>query len=369
MTNLVFCCCNQEVVPPASVIVRVYSSRSTVLFSRQQERGIFLAASRLGIGPRCLLEFANGRVEEFLPGEPLTAAAMRQPEVARAVAASLAEFHVELLEALPMVRTATNVAPHPAVERLAEADGLEGGSPRVDEGGETVVLWQRLRGWLATAKDIAPAECTALGLDGLEAELDAIEATIDAIFGPPWLAFCHNDLQCGNILLQEVAKAEENTRLEACLIDYEYATVGDVGFDVANHFCEYAADYSGAGDILDWKRLPSETEKLRFCEAYVWSLFRLRSSSKLAATITTQVSRTLVMNGKIPDVGSDLAAAAAALCNRATAHMPLSDLKWGLWGIIQAKTSEVTFDYLGYAQCRLQRYHATKAALLKIGNN
>ena len=67
------------------------------------------------------------------------------------------------------------------------------------------------------------------------------------------------------------------------------------------------------------------------------------------------------------DSGSSAAAVAAAaqlLLAKAQAHLPLVHLKWGLWGLIQDKMSDVEFDYLSYGQQRIERYHAAKRALL-----
>lgn len=58
------------------------------------------------------------------------------------------------------------------------------------------------------------------------------------------------------------------------------------------------------------------------------------------------------------------AAAAALLLRKAQAHLPLVHLKWGLWGLIQDQMSDVDFDYLAYGKQRIERYHATKCALL-----
>ena len=57
-------------------------------------------------------------------------------------------------------------------------------------------------------------------------------------------------------------------------------------------------------------------------------------------------------------------AAAQLLLAKARAHLPLVHVKWGLWGLIQDKVSDVDFNYLSYGQQRIDRYHASKRALL-----
>ena len=113
-------------------------------------------------------------------------------------------------------------------------------------------------------------------------QLAALQARLEASF-PTWVGFCHNDLQYGNMLLlrgagassagasngttgssgsdgQQAAAAAAaagspgsggggggggDAAHSVTLIDYEYSTLNDVAFDVANHFCEWAYDYHG----------------------------------------------------------------------------------------------------------------------------
>ena len=44
----------------------------------------------------------------------------------------------------------------------------------------------------------------------------------------------------------------------------------------------------------------------------------------------------------------------------AMAYVPISHLMWGLWGLIQAKTSNCEYDFVEYSRQRLQQYHITK---------
>lgn len=61
--------------------------------------------------------------------------------------------------------------------------------------------------------------------------------------------FCHNDLLCGNIMLDAISVAQmessngpaadhdDEALRGACFIDYEYSCYNARAFDVANHFC------------------------------------------------------------------------------------------------------------------------------------
>ena len=157
MTNLVYLAHNPTApFATAKVIIRIFG-RGSLLFSRHQERGIFLAASKLKIGPQCLVEFGNGRVEQFLPGAAVTAASMRQPEIAAAIATALSNFHITMFSALPLIREEAG-------------DQLHGSSPRSNVTGLEDALWERLRGWLAAATAEAPTETSRLPLLNVPAE-------------------------------------------------------------------------------------------------------------------------------------------------------------------------------------------------------
>lgn len=63
MTNLVYVCRSPAATANSAVIVRVFG-QGGALFSQRDERNIFLLASNLGLGPKCLVRQWRGR----LPG-------------------------------------------------------------------------------------------------------------------------------------------------------------------------------------------------------------------------------------------------------------------------------------------------------------
>lgn len=60
----------------------------------------------------------------------------------------------------------------------------------------------------------------------------------------------------------------------------------------------------------------------------------------------------------------DIDALAVEVQKAAVAHIPLSHLHWGLWGLIQAKQSSVDFDFEAYAAQRLDQYMVTARDML-----
>ena len=54
------------------------------------------------------------------------------------------------------------------------------------------------------------------------------------------------------------------------LIDYEYAGVNPVAYDIANHWCEYAADYhTETPHVLDYSKFPDPEQQQGFVSSYV----------------------------------------------------------------------------------------------------
>ncbi|KAG9153115.1 hypothetical protein Leryth_012373 [Lithospermum erythrorhizon] len=153
--------------------------------------------SRLGFGPRLLGQFSGGRVEEFIQARTLSADDLRDTEISALIASKVRELHE-----------------------------LDMPGPR------NVVLWDRLRTWLSIAKRICSVEhMKEFRLDELGYEIKGLENKFSF---EQKIGFCHNDLQYGNIMI-------DDKTLILTFIDYEYASYNPVTYDIANHFCEMGA--------------------------------------------------------------------------------------------------------------------------------
>ncbi|KAG6498750.1 probable choline kinase 2 [Zingiber officinale] len=275
------------------VLVRIYGEGVDVFFDRENEIRTFECMSRHGQGPLLLGRFANGRVEEFINARTLSAADLRDPKVSSLIASKLKEFH------------------------------------DLDMPGQAkVFLWERLRNWLKEAHRLcSPEEVKEFQLDKLADEIKTLEEILSA--EDQNIGFCHNDLQYGNIMMDE----ESN---QVTIIDYEYASFNPVAYDLANHFCEMAADYhTQTPHVLDFNKYPDVEEQKRFVQTYLTS-----SGEKL---IDTEVQKMLLLIEKY------------ALANH---------LHWGLWGIISEHVNEIDFEYMEYARQRFQRYWLVKPQVL-----
>lgn len=128
------------------------------------------------------------------------------------------------------------------------------------------------------------------------------------------IAFCHNDLLSGNVIYDK-----EKDKIS--FIDFEYGGYNYRGFDIANHFCEYA------GFECDWSKYPSiQTQK-------TWISWYIESSDM---TDSTEI-----------DISSIL--------EEIRLFTIASHTYWGLWALVQAAHSGIDFDYMGYAIRRIDR--------------
>ncbi|XVE55101.1 hypothetical protein DITRI_Ditri03aG0133700 [Diplodiscus trichospermus] len=275
------------------VLVRLYGEGVEVFFNRDDEIRNFECMSKHGQGPRLLGRFPDGRIEEFIHARTLSAADLRDPEISALIAAKLREFN-----------------------------NLDMPGPK------DVGLWERLRTWLSQAKKFcSPEVAKEFGLDTLGEEISILEKELT--LGDQKIGFCHNDLQYGNIMMDEETRA-------ITLIDYEYASYNPVAYDIANHFCEMAANYhSETPHILDYSIYPDMEERRRFIFAYLASSGNEPSDAEVEQLLIDAEKYTLA-----------------------------NHLFWGLWGIISGHVNKIDFDYLEYARQRFQQYRLRKPLLL-----
>ncbi len=119
------------------------------------------------------------------------------------------------------------------------------------------------------------------------------------------------------------------------VIDFEYGCYNFRGFDLGNHFNEWAG-FDG-----EYWRYPDSAQQRTFLAAY-------------AAAGSS---------------GGDGGAAPSAdeldaLVVEANVFSLASHLYWGVWSLIQAKFSAIDFDYLEYHNLRMAEFRKRKAGVL-----
>jgi thiamine kinase-like enzyme len=228
---------------------------------RSAEYAAALAAADAGVGPD-VVAFAEGDgalVTRFVGGRALTAEEMRSPETIALIAPMLRAFH----------------------------DG-----PAIPA---------RFDSFAVVSAYAAAAAERGLELPAAYERAAGIAAGVERLRGPHTLRPCHNDLLNANFIA-------DDERL--WIVDWEYAGMGDVFFDLAN----FSAN-NGLGDDED-------DELLR---AY----FGERSETHAAVLAAMRF---------------------------------MSDFREAMWGVVQQAISELDFDFAEYAQRHFDRLERTAAA-------
>ena len=317
---------------PAAVLVRVYGEGTDMFFDRTLELEIFSRLGQVGYGKHALLcEFENGRCERFFQGSrPLLASEMYTPEFVAKCAREARAFHDLPMEGGRLVRLShgesvaqfltTVRSCYDEVARRAPAVwGWKRGNEKATAGGAaaaSVACSDGGGGGVQTSQ----AGWVCVMLDALPGLMDKVERNL-AARADDLVVFGHNDMQPGNILVGPGGGVT--------FIDFEYARFAPRGYDVANHWCEWAADYHGeAPHHMDYSKFPSPEQRRAFARAYLGAGGGVDEEDVSESAVEAFVAESL-------------------------AYVQLSHIWWGVWGLLQATQSSIDFDYVGYARCRL----------------
>ena len=261
-----------------------------------------LQIQSFGFGAALLATFLDGRLEEYLPCTTVTPEGMRSPSLAQAIARQLARWHTMEIEV-------------PELQREAQT-------------------FRTIRKWLDLSRSLSfpdPGKQeahAAIDWQALRARVDDVEALCRRVRSPT--VFCHNDLLSGNILqLQlgdESPKEKARDVKDLTFIDFEYGAYGHRGFDIGNHWNEYA------GFECDYSRYPSEEEKRTFVRGYL---------EELSISGYDHVED----DERREELTTDLIV-------EADTYALASHLFWAVWAIIQARYSSIDFDFLDYFYLR-----------------
>ena len=244
-------------------VLRVAGKDTNLLgIDRSIELAATEAAAAVGIGPDVVafVEPEGWLVTRFISGETPGLRRMREPEMLGRVARALRAFHES--PAIPGSFDSFRV-----VEMYRETALARGGT--IPEAYE----WAR-----------------------------GIAQRIEALRGDVTLRPCHNDLLNANFL-------DDGEHLR--IVDWEYAGMGDVFFDLANFSINHELDTTASAVLL-------EEYFGEVCPADVRALELMRF---------------------------------------------MSDFREAMWGVVQTAVSELDFDFLGYASEHFERLERTAAEL------
>lgn len=204
---------------------------------------------------------------------------------------------------------------------------------------EPTWLFSTMATWLASIRSQGVVEVPGnsaskelLSFD-FESEIDWLKKFLKKVKSP--VVFCHNDLQEGNILLPNLINTENNNNSRhplrhlsddsVILIDFEYCSYNYRAFDIANHFCEWAFDYSNPNPpqfYADFSNLPSESERRHFIHEY---LRQMKKQSHQPLTVTRSEEDQVL--------------------HEVDCFLLAPQLFWTLWSIKYAFNSSINFGY------------------------
>ncbi|GLT26154.1 hypothetical protein SLA2020_012390 [Shorea laevis] len=280
-----------------SVTVRLYGPNTEYVIDRQRELKAIKYLSAAGFGAKLLGVFGNGMVQSFINARTLTPSDMRKPKLAAEIAKQLHKFHQTEIP-----------------------------------GSKEPQLWIDIFKFFEKASTLHFEDIDkqrmyeTVSFEEVKKELLELKELTGLLKSP--VVFAHNDLLSGNIMVNE-----EEEKLY--FIDFEYGSYNYRGFDIGNHFNEYA------GFECDYSLYPNKDEQDHFFRHY------------LQPHKPHEVSE------------NDL----EALYVEANTFMLAGHLYWALWALIQAKMSPIDFDYISYFFLRYNEYKKQKETCFSLAQS
>ncbi|GJP45203.1 hypothetical protein CLOM_g4623 [Closterium sp. NIES-68] len=285
-----------------AITVRIYGPDTDKIINRSREWEVLMALATANFGPRLIGGFTNGTVQTYLPGRTLTPPEMCAPPLAHLIAAQLHRLH------------------HLEVPLGSDEERSEGH------------LWHALLGMLETAEKLhfddkkLQTRFDSIDFAKLRREIREAKELTDRLHSP--IVFAHNDLLAYNLLLDDSQPGPPVMHM----IDFEYAAYNPRGYDIANHFCEYA------GFECEYSRFPSKAHQLDFFRHYLHPGEPNKASQAELDRLYLEVN----------------------------AFTLASHFFWCLWSLIQAKFSSIDFDYMDYFFVRYGVYQQRKDETVAI---
>jgi thiamine kinase-like enzyme len=415
--------------------MRVQGAGSVLSNPREQEMAIFQYAAKEGLGARLYAVFENGYVAEYVKGRVVKVDEMRDEEMMKRIGKLVAKWHS---------------LPCPSSVSCPRLFPIKGRKPfkTMSLHANTFTMIEK---WLLRAKRLFSDEDALSLSNGLPPtfqafshELNIVKNDILPFYSLPHAVhvLCHNDLNHGNLLFfnpheEKIGKDELNGNLQdfeisissnssnsnsnsihsLYALDLEFSGINHRGFDLGNHFCEWAGL-----DLQYDTRLPSDSQiklwlffylshlnpaQSGFCHCpacyekdekclsstlgrfdlslihspiHGFSLPPLSSShspsSPQSQNITSSLSSTSSKYHSSHSSSSSplshyshitMTEVIEEMLVEVRKWMQVSHLFWWLWGMIQIKISNVEgFDAKNYCKVRWNEYMKHKEATLQL---
>ncbi|CAH0601976.1 unnamed protein product [Chrysodeixis includens] len=353
---------------PKKVLLRIYGQvhGERAMDAIVTESVVFTLLSERRLGPKLHGVFSGGRIEEYIPARPLLAQELADPALSMKIAEKMAAIH----------------------------------SMDVPLNKEPNYIWKTMGKWLKTVKEERLSPTTqgkneeeqrmikTLKAVDFDKEIEWLKKFLATLESP--VVFCHNDMQEGNILLLEdnaqtstdeeisslflhsydsdqdkkdayeisqfedantsdtiISRSSDIGEPKLVFIDFEYCAYNYRGFDIANHFQEWAYDYTNPEH-------PFYYENQDFCPNLEQKEIFIKQYLKHYTPNSQDDKKT---DASLDDVNKLLDEVEAFAC--------ASHLFWTLWSIVNASKSQIPFGYWEYAISRLETYQRVKQEAIK----
>ncbi|XP_022143237.1 probable ethanolamine kinase [Momordica charantia] len=280
-----------------SVTVRLYGPNTDYVINRDRELLAIKYLSAAGFGAKLLGVFSNGMVQSFINARTLEPADFKNEKIAGEIAKQLNKFHQVNVRGPKEPQLWNDI-----FKFYEKASALQ-----FDDTGKQSIY-------------------DTISFKEIHNEILEIKELTGLLNAPE--VFAHNDLLSGNIMLNE-------TEGRLYFIDFEYGSYNYRGYDIGNHFNEYA------GYNCDYSQYPSKMEQYHFFRHYLQPEKPDEVSEKDLETLYVE----------------------------SNTFMLASHLYWALWALIQARMSPITFDYIGYFFLRYGEYKKQKENVCSLARS
>ncbi|KAG6412145.1 hypothetical protein SASPL_124814 [Salvia splendens] len=318
-----------------STTVRLYGPNTDYVIDRQRELQAIPYLSAAGFGAKLLGVFGNGMVQSFIDARTLTPSGKHLgPPIYQKWALPLFDKSSPFDGVLSLqVNTNLLFSDMQKPELVVEiAKQLRRFHEVEIPGSKEPQLWKDISKFFSRAltlkfdESVKQKKYEMVSFEEINQEINGLKAMTDRFNAP--VVYCHNDLLSGNLMLND-----NDGKLY--FIDFEYGSYNYRGFDIGNHFNEYA------GYDCDYNLYPSQDEQFFFFRNY------------LSPDRPHEVSKEAI----------------SALYAETNLYMLASHLYWALWALIQAKMSPIDFDYLSYFFLRYNEYKKQKEKCFSLAHS
>ncbi|RAR11980.1 kinase-like protein [Stemphylium lycopersici] len=308
--------------PPPKLLLRIYGPQVEHLIDRESELQTLTRLARKRIGPCLLGTFSNGRFEEFLHAQPLTAKELRNPDTSVQIAKRMRELH----EGIDLLKEERKAGPFvwqnwdkwvDRCEYIVTWLDQQVRESKQDPSQANVDKWKK-RGYVCGVEWPMFRQMIDKYRSWLEEQYGGIDKINERMI------FAHNDTQYGNILRmmpegESPLMLPANQHKQLVVIDFEYANANLPGLEFANHFIQTEWAYNYHDPEASWrcntKHYPTIEEQHRFIQAYLMH----NPSYKAAGGYTSNPATPHL--GPLPSSGSTTALTATAAPSSISAFM------------------------------------------------